>query len=225
MPNWCYNYVTVKGDPKELRRLVEAMKITEKNKEGNDYQTFGLNHLYPCPKELSETVSSFGHAQSPEHEQQMKDNLAKYGVKDWYDWSYEKWGTKWGACHMEMDEENLDEKNGSLHFYFESAWSPANGLVEYISGLFPELMFGMHNTEEANFFACWFVFHDGKTVADGDTPPDPSAELQAKWDKMEEDGDDAVWDEQSEFHNQVMWDLEEAADKALAEHLEKVKTS
>jgi hypothetical protein len=97
--------------------------------------------------------------------------------------------------------------------------------MEKVSGLFPELMFGMHNTEEANFFACWFVFHNGKTVAEGDTPPDPSAELQAKWDKMEEDGDDAVWDEQSEFHNQVLWDLEEAADKALAEHLEKVKTS
>ena len=225
MPNWCYNYVTVKGDPKELRRLVEAMKITEKNAQGEDYQTFGLNHLYPCPTELTKTTASFGHAHSPEHEQQMKDNLAKYGVTDWYDWNIENYGTKWGACSMEMDEGNLDEENGSLHFHFESAWSPANGLMEKVSGLFPELIFGMHNTEEANFFACWFIFHNGKTVSDGDIPTDPSEEIQAKWDKMEEEGIDDVYDEQSMFYNDLLWELEEAADKALAEHIEKVKNS
>jgi hypothetical protein len=225
MPNWCYNYVTVKGDPKELHRLVEAMRITEKNSKGEDYQTFGLNHLYPCPTELSETVSSFGHAQSPEHEQQMKDNLAKYGASDWYDWNIENYGTKWGACHMEMDEDNLDEENGSLHFYFESAWSPANGLMEKVSGLFPELIFAMHNTEEANFFACWFVFHNGKTVAEGEMGTDPTAEVQARWDKMEEEDDDSVYEEQSDFYNGLTDDLETAADNALKEYLEEVMTS
>ena len=43
------------------------------------------------------------------------DNILEYGYDTWYDWSCDKWGTKWGACESYMETENT--------LMFNTAWS------------------------------------------------------------------------------------------------------
>ena len=44
------------------------------------------------------------------------NNIINYGCTDWYDWSYEHWGTKWNAYSVELDEE-------AHTILFDTAWS------------------------------------------------------------------------------------------------------
>lgn len=54
-------------------------------------------------------------------------NVEKYGCRDWYDWSYKKWGTKWNAYqqHFDFEDENpvnrpKYQKRKNLHVYRSS---------------------------------------------------------------------------------------------------------
>ena len=173
MPNWCNQYGEVRGSNKELKRFIEAIRIeqTEEWKAIPEWNRteWDMNQLFPIPTELHETVSGYvGEEKAEEHRKQQESNLAKYGHKDWYDWANANWDTKWGACRVDFDEDTFDENSNSITLYWESAWSPAVGLIKNISAQFPELVFGMHFTEEANFFAGYMVFHNGEVVAEGD---------------------------------------------------------
>lgn len=81
------------------------------------------------------------------------NNLVNYGCKTWYDWNTRFWGTKWDACHCDIDE-RLDENDPSpcLIYYFDTAWSPAEPVLEAMSEEFPLLEFNATFDEEGGFF-------------------------------------------------------------------------
>lgn len=180
MPNWCTQYGEVRGTNKELKRFIEAIRVEHddewKSLPDYDKSYWDMNQLFPIPTELHETIAGgYGYnedgTKKPEQialEEQQAKNVAKYGYKDWYDWANANWDTKWGVCRLDFDEDEFDETSNSIMLRWESAWSPAVGLVKNISAQFPELVFGMHFTEEANFFAGYMVFHKGEVVAEGD---------------------------------------------------------
>jgi hypothetical protein len=180
MPNWCTQYGEVRGTNKELKRFIEAIRVEHddewKSLPEHSRSYWDMNQLFPIPTELHETIAGgYGYNEDgnkkPEQialEEQQAKNIAKYGYKDWYDWANDNWDTKWGACSLDFDEDEFDETSNSIMLRWESAWSPAVGLVKNISAQFPELVFGMHFTEEANFFAGYMVFHNGEVVAEGD---------------------------------------------------------
>jgi hypothetical protein len=167
-----------------------------------------MNQLFPIPTELHETVSGYvGEEKEEEHRKQQESNLAKYGHKDWYDWANANWDTKWGACRVDFDEDTFDENSNSITLYWESAWSPAVGLMRNISEQFPELVFGMHFTEEADFFAGYMVFHKGEIVAEGEH------EMQGQ---PEYDDDDENFDEKySEWKDALTFEIAEGMDTAM----------
>ena len=61
------------------------------------------------------------------------DNYAKYGAKDWYEWSIQNWGTKWNACNTQIND--MNEPN----IYFDTAWSPPLPVINELSKKYPEV--------------------------------------------------------------------------------------
>lgn len=53
-------------------------------------------------------------------------NVQRYGFKDWYDWSIEKWGTKWNASSGRIDDENQVIE-------FDTAWSMPENIFRALS--------------------------------------------------------------------------------------------
>ncbi|MBV5267068.1 MAG: hypothetical protein JZU67_00810 [Burkholderiaceae bacterium] len=212
MPNWCQQYGEVRGPDKDIKRFIEAMRIeqTEEWKAIPDWNRneWDMNQLFPIPTELHETVSGYvGEEKAEEHSKQQESNLAKYGYKDWYDWANANWDTKWGACNVEFDEDSFFEEHNSIILHWESAWSPAVGLLKNISAQFPELVFGMHFTEEADFFAGFMVFHKGEMVAEGEHGMEGQPEY---------DDDDENWDEKySEWKDALTFEIAEGMATAM----------
>lgn len=131
MPNWCSNYAIFHhDDPAMLEKLVAAYN------SGSTMET-----LYPCPQELRDTVA--GCPADPDdrdrNEQKQKENLERYGAKDWYDWCCDKWGAKWDFGREQSDSPfspraAVQEKDGKpcVELGFDTAWSPPLGFYEYL---------------------------------------------------------------------------------------------
>lgn len=177
MPNWCYQTLKVRGSNAELNRFLKASEVVQDDEWKAlpewDRAVYDLNKLVPCPKELEDTTSGFfGDTEKQKAlEEQQAQNVAKYGYKTWYEWACDNWGTKWGACRPQLVKGATDsdpEGRGEIIMYFESAWGPANGLLEKISAQFPTLLFGIFMTEESDAFSGIMVFHNGDTVAEAE---------------------------------------------------------
>lgn len=208
MPNWCSQYLTVEGDNAELSRLISETKTLDD--EGTKFTSF--NVLIPCPQELVEAMEgSYGDAEKQkELEKQQQINLNKYGHRTWYDWACDVYGTKWGACDVQQNAELMPD-DSKIDYSFQSAWSPATGLLCGMSMLFPTLTFGVWFTEESNAFAGWVIYKNGETVAECDYEIQPPTEEQYP---DENDLRDAweVW--QDEFTGVLSVGLSEAMQNA-----------
>ena len=204
MPNWCSQYLTVQGDNAELSRLISETKTLDD--EGEDFISF--NMLIPCPQELRDTMEgSYGDEEKQTAlEKQQQINLVKYGYRTWHDWSCVVYGTKWGACDVQQNSK-LTLNDSKIDYSFQSAWSPATGLLRGMSMLFPTLTFGVWFTEESNAYAGWLIFRNGETLAEYDY------EIQPPTDEQYPDEDDwreayEVW--QDEFTGVLAIGLSEA---------------
>jgi hypothetical protein len=154
--------MTVGGRPEDVRKFADATLVRHQD---DSVESFSLNHLFPCPQELTDTVS--GWSGDPEvqaeYERKWAENKDKYGYKDWYDWANANYGTKWGACDVELEndwQENCDE----VRYHYQSAWSPATGLIANISAQFPTLVFATWFEEEGVAYMGGEVFHQGELV-------------------------------------------------------------
>lgn len=209
MPNWCHNTIDIYGEHAELKRFHDACQIKDKE-TGEAFVSF--NHLFPCPEELSNTTSGwFGEKEKQiELEAKQESNLKKYGYKDWYDWANNEWGTKWGARDIWLEE--LSQDKTVLTGTYDTAWSPADGLIKQISALFPTLLFSVVSTEESDAYVCYSIFRNGELKAeDGETPAIP-AEIV----KLNETDNDAFYDQLSEWQTNYFdsWNLK-AQDKVF----------
>lgn len=215
MPNWCYNNMDIYGESSELQKFVEATKIV-----GEDGTTeYGLSHLFPIPQELVDTTSGWHSDPDEQAKQTAKEeaNLAKYGHKDWYDWACDpnNWGTKWGDGDFDWrsfgDETIVSPEETSISAYYQTAWSPADGLIRNISSQFPSLTFSVVSTEESDAFACYSIFRAGELIAEGGEEPKRPKELEEHPEEFDEEFYDKVNDWQTETSDK--WSSE--ADKAL----------
>ena len=216
MPNWCSQHLTVQGDHRETKRFVkEAKGVNAKGK------FFALNSFVPCPQELVDTMEgSYGNEEKQkELIDKQNQNIKNYGFATWYDWANSVWGTKWGACDVELisqrvvkDQTKITDKHGVLKIQFQSAWSPASGLITGISMLFPTLLFAMWFTEESQAYAGWQVFKNGEVLAEFEIDPQPPS--------TEEITDENDWQEaysiwQEEFTEALEISVEKAIKSVL----------
>jgi hypothetical protein len=155
MPNWVSTTLSVTGSKEEIQRFVDGVKDSKI-----------IESYVPCPEELHATVAGFvGEDKAEEHRKQQESNIAKYGHKDWWDWQYDNWGTKWGDCDTHL-EKPVEMSNGSweVQGYFSTAWGPADTAFRKVSALFPTLTFLFDYDEEAGFFAGLQAMKDGEIV-------------------------------------------------------------
>lgn len=111
--------------------------------------------------------------------------LSKYleetydGDTGWSSWNCSNWGTKWNACDVRLKEETDEE----LHYYYETAWSPALPALEYATTKYPELTFRVTYTEESDACAGIVVLHGGDVVIQREIDPnmDKNGYLQEKY--------------------------------------------
>jgi hypothetical protein len=122
MPNWCNNFVGIRGPKEGLQKLKEAY----------DNQEF-CNAVIPVPQSLKDTVA--GSLGDPEEqkklEAQTQQNIAEHGYGNWYDFCVNRWGTKWdiggdGGADLEDD-------GTCLTISFDSAWAPPTGVYEALT--------------------------------------------------------------------------------------------
>jgi hypothetical protein len=113
---------------------------------------------------------------------QQEANIAKYGYPNWYEWSYDNWGTKWGDCDTYLDKAGeMADGTWEVTGSFQTAWGPADAGFLKVSALFPELLFTFDYDEEAGFFAGVHAFQFGAIVFESMYEP-CSYEEEVDWD-------------------------------------------
>jgi hypothetical protein len=68
------------------------------------------------------------------------NNVREHGFIYWYDWSVEKWGTKWNSSECEKVNDNT--------FDFTTAWNGVPGLIEKMSKEFPDVTINYEYSDE-----------------------------------------------------------------------------
>lgn len=91
------------------------------------------------------------------------DNYEKYGAKDWYDWCCDNWGTKWNACHTQIND--LEKAD----IYFNTAGSQATQIIKALSEKYPDHKFEYEYAEErAGGYAGFYNYENGIAVSYAD---------------------------------------------------------
>lgn len=170
MPNWCDHDLSVTGPKAERDRFLAAITVPVEALAAQskaEYEQYLVNakangwditpppatptepeyrmiaKLLPIPDDIASTTSPNRDVQS------AAAMLAKYGVRDWYDWQTRNWGCKWGDCHTGLM--CSDERQTSLRF--DVPWGPALPAYSGISALFPTLTFYYRYYEQGMGFS------------------------------------------------------------------------
>jgi hypothetical protein len=129
-----------------------------------------------------------------------------HGVRDTYNWCITNWGSKWGARDVEL---TLTAETCEIRF--QAAWAPPVLLIEHLSKLFPNLVFGMYHTEEMWHFYGYEVIKNGIVLSFYEK----SFSEFPEFDLGTEDGIDKY----HEWTDSVIKHLKESVDSEISFHL------
>ena len=112
MPNWTTNEVTITAESKkDLTTFIKQIKSKD--------NPFDFDRIEPMP----ETVFQ-GNLGMKQRE--------KYGRNNWYDWSWDNWGTKWNSCQAMAERLSATE----IFYQFDTAWCPPVKIYEALSNIY-----------------------------------------------------------------------------------------
>lgn len=202
MPNWVSTTLTITGKSEDLEKFMEKASkpymtyhkgVRTQNEDGTwSYDADAIN------EQLNESPISFMNFATPEDldayfgasdykpegydKLSMDERMAiamKHSSDGWYDWNVRNWGTKWDACNPQVG--NDDTASGSISYYFDTAWSPAEGAFHKMVEQHPELEFEFRCQEEQGW-GVEFLGSDGElsVVEEWDIPS-----THEEWMKLE----------------------------------------
>jgi len=126
---------------------------------------------------------------------------------DGYSRAIERWGSKWGACRVEV----TDPRANPLDITFESAWSPPTRLISAVSALFPDLLFGIYFDEESQAFIGYEIYSNGEIVEKYSDEPDPLShpDISALYDAYQNDdanptAENEYYDALNDYNNDLL---------------------
>ena len=140
MPNHVYNNIEV--EEKYASKLEAISKV-------------GLAQYFkPRPKAFEDTRYPMPKKKDDPYKYELGQLLLKhYGHDNWYEWSYNMWGTKWGTYD--------DEFHKSEHRYtYTTAWSPLHDSI--IEMLAEEIPTFSYNWEEEQGYGAVYEFENGE---------------------------------------------------------------
>ena len=178
MPNHVENDLFISGEAERLKAFLAGLKRNE------DGEFSILRSYYPMPDELSETTSPTRIITTEEKEKQTEANkdkpedfksygitleeqaalLEKYGVDNWYDWTNNNWGTKWGDYNAKITEGEDDDEPHRIAITFETAWSPPVQGMAAVAAQFPDLEFSLYSYEKGMQYQTGHEYEGGKLV-------------------------------------------------------------
>lgn len=173
MPNHISNILSVKGTTEQVKEVINILL------DENGAITF--NNFFPMPEELRGTTSPTRIVTQDEYDEAIrireekakkgdsflpslpitkemqKELLDKYGVDNWYDWSVQNWGTKWGA----YDGYKISDDS----VFFNTAWSTPFNAIEKLSEQFPEVEISVeYADEDFGYNVGQYTFSGGELV-------------------------------------------------------------
>ena len=127
----------ITGEPKEINKLLKKIERTP-NEETNHYSQslFAFNNVIPEPAEGLENGA-------------------------WYNWRIENWGTKWECADSELRH---TWEQGHETILFNTAWSPAEPIVDKLAKEFKKLSFEWKFYEESNAYWGHIFYEKGERV-------------------------------------------------------------
>jgi len=142
MPNHCTNILSLVDKTKSIQKVLKPYVKKEKGDYSYPRYFLDFEKILPMPKgiKLTAKYSSMDNLtkkrtplQQKNWEKKIKDleekNVAEFGIKGWYDWSVENWGTKWNSYDGQWGEEDAN------CFSFLTAWSPPFPVINQLSKL------------------------------------------------------------------------------------------
>lgn len=168
MPNHVSNSVTFYGNKKKIKALKDHIDLVTNVEKNTDKKNF-FDFFIPMPNDIFK-----GDLGKAERE--------KYGDKNWYSWSIDNWGTKWGAYGVEL----IDSNDTSIQLQFETAWSFAEPVFNKAMDMGYD--FEVEYTDECNNFTGYMEFIDGDTIDVWfESPEETPDEWMYLWGNIEEE--------------------------------------
>ena len=151
MPNHVTNKVVIIGKSERILEIVEFLKSED------GIQSIDFNKIIPMPVELLNTTS-------PVKERDIF-LIAKYGSDNWYNWSINKWGTKWNA--YDTLEARLNTKMTQATILFHTAWSTPAPVIQKLSEKFPDVKIKVwYADEDFGHNVGKYGFENGEVIFD-----------------------------------------------------------
>ena len=144
MPNHVSIVVVVSGPESDVSAFEKAHF---KPGRGNSKDWFDFETIIPMPKSVANTVSC--NVLTAQQQADQEAAFAETGFRDWYEWSYHNWGTKWNSYCGKIEERT----EGRLKFRFETAWSFPDPIFEALLVRYSTLRFDCLCFDEGDNFA------------------------------------------------------------------------
>lgn len=208
MPNWVNTTMTVTGSKQSLDEFKDkAAKPYLTHHTGTwtngNYDADAINTVehysrmsfwnFITPTDLD---AYFGQEKKPDDYEAMSMNTRMHEAMEfkgdhWYNWNIRNWGTKWDA-----NEVSFDDLNGSLMYYFATAWSPAEGAFRAMVEQHPDLQFEFVNVEEQG----WGVVFEGKDGELGEVRSWDIPRSHAEWEATGTECSLCGWAEEEDWY-------------------------
>ena len=177
MPNWVYNHLTIEGSEEDINKVKAQVGAVVKRKykgadevdeEIDEEPIFSFMNILPPPEDkLDEYHAVHGYTGGE------KTGDTEY---NWYNFNVREWGTKWDARDVDL----LEEHKTSLHYKFDTAWSPPTPVIEKLAQQNPNLNITLEYREEQGWggevaFNGSFV----EVIKEWDVPDSHAEEIEA----------------------------------------------
>jgi hypothetical protein len=180
LPNWCAGELNVYGEKEEVQRFKDFAKD---DKDGR-LKELDAEKFLPYPyREKQRKIEKIDEKYQVFKGESMFWKMNKHQAKYWdflfpypekkineimdgeyiseYDFHRKEWGSKWNFNDVYLEE---NEEGDELHYLFDSAWGPMDGVVEKMGEMFPKLTFEYSYYESGMNFRGYMECAHGKII-------------------------------------------------------------